>query len=136
MSPYKDFSVDQKVLLWSAIATFLVSLPVLWLGFGLTIFSIWFALAPYNLLARLMGDYVRHFLLLSTTLSYVGGLGMVLGAYWILTRGIGIVSRHGLKVQLSSEQSHKIKIACAVAVNVVLFLFMYILFPAGPESYP
>ena len=75
MSPYKELSIDRKFIIWSAIATFLLVVPVFALGATLTIFSLLLGLAPYNLLARIFGDSVREMLLLVFFLSYSVGLG-------------------------------------------------------------
>jgi len=136
MAPYQDLSVDQKAILWSAIVTLLLVVPVFALGATLTIFSLMLGLAPHNLLARIFGDSVREMLPLVFLLSYSMGLGLVLGAYWVLTRGIKILFGRSLGIALLPQKFERIKIACAVAVNVLFFLFLYVLFPAGPGSYP
>ena len=136
MRPQRDSSVDQKVIFWSAITTLLLIIPIYLLGATRTIFSIMLVLIPYNLVVRLFGDFTYELLVPISLLSYSGALALVLGTYWVLTRGIRVITLHGLRVELSSETLDKIKIACAVAANLLFFLFLYVLFPAGPEHYP
>lgn len=136
MCPQKDSSVDHKVIIWSAITILILIIPVFAFGATLTIFSLVLGLIPYYLLVRLFGDAVYQLLVLEWLLSYTGALALVLGTYWALTRGITVVTLHGLRGQLSSRTLDKIKIACAVAVNLLFFLFLYVFFPAGPEHYP
>jgi len=136
MWPPKDSSVDHKVVFWTAFTTLLLIIPVFSLGATLTIFSLMLGLIPYILLARLFGDFTNQLLVLEWLLSYAGALALVLGPYWLLTRGLTVVTRHVLHLELSSKTLDKIKIACAVAVNVLFFLFLYVFFPASPEHYP
>lgn len=136
MWPQKDSSVDQKVIFWTAISILMLIIPVFALGATLTIFSLMLGLIPYYLVVRVFGDFVNELLVIVWLLSYSGGLALVLGTYWVLTRGIRVVTLHSLRVELSSEALDKIKIACAVAVNLLFFLFLYVFFPASLEHYP
>ncbi len=136
MWPQKDSSVDHKVVFWSAITTLLLIIPVFSLGATFTIFSLMLGLIPYYLVVRLFGDFTYELLVPISLLSYSGALALVLGTYWVLTRGIRVVTLHSLRVELSWETLDKIKIICAVAVNLLFFLFLYVFFPAGPEHYP
>jgi len=136
MWPRKDSSVDHKVVFWSALATLLLIIPVFSLGATRTIFSIALVLIPYYLVARLFGDFVYQVLVLEWLLSYSGALALVLGTYWVLTRGLSAIARHSVRIELSSKGHDNFKIACAVAVNIMFFLFLYVFFPASPEHYP
>ncbi|KRT69830.1 MAG: hypothetical protein XU15_C0008G0054 [candidate division NC10 bacterium CSP1-5] len=136
MWPQKDSSVDHKVIFWTAITILILIIPLFTLGATLTIFSLMVGLIPYYLVVRLFGDFTYELLVPISLLSYSGALALVLGTYWVLTRGIRVVTLHGLRVELSSETLDKIKIVCAVAVNLLFFLFLYVFFPASPEHYP
>jgi len=136
MWPRKDSSVDHKVVFWTAFTTLLLIIPVFSLGATLTIFSLMLGLIPYILLARLFGDSVNELLVIVWLLSYSGALAFVLGTYWVLTRGLTVITRRALRLELSSKGHDNFKIACAVAVNILFFLFLYVFFPAGPEHYP
>ena len=136
MWPPKDSSVDHKVVFWTAFTTLLLIIPVFSLGATLTIFSLMLGLMPYILLARLFGDSVNELLVIVWLLSYSGALALVLGTYWVLTRGLTVVTRRALRLELSSKGHDNFKIACAVAANILFFLFLYVFFPASPEHYP
>ena len=132
----KDSSVDHKVIFWTAITILILIIPLFTLGATLTIFSLMLGLIPYILLARLFGDSVNELLVIVWLLSYSGALAFVLGTYWVLTRGLTVITRRALRLELSSKGHENFKIACAVAVNILFFLFLYVFFPAGPEHYP
>lgn len=136
MWPQKDSSVDRKVIFWSAITTLLLVIPIYLLGATRTIFSIALVLIPYNLVVRLFGDFTYELLVPISLLSYSGALALVLGTYWVLTRGLTVVTRRALRLELSSKGHDNFKIACAVAANILFFLFLYVFFPASPEHYP
>ena len=136
MWSYKYLSVDQKVIFWSAIVTFLLTAFVFWTGAPFTAFSLMLFLIPWNFLARVFPTELaeRPGVLLLVP-SYIIALTLVLGIYWTLTRGIKIIYQAG-PVELPAERLNKIKIVCAIIVNVLYFLFLYVFFPATPDMYP
>lgn len=106
------------------------------MGATFTVFSLMLGLYPYHLLVYFFGgEFVHRWLVLVTLLSYTAALGLILGSYWTLTRGIKIIYQ-ARSVDLPSERLNKIKISCALLVNLLYFLFLYILFPASLDMYP
>ena len=137
MIHYKDLTIDQKVILWSVIVTLIVSIPVFWMGQALTVFALSLGLLPWHFLVQSFGGrFADLFLSLIPLISPTLGFGLVLGAYWILSRAIIMALYQLLRSEPSLKTLKRTKITSAVMVNFLYFLFLYVFFPASPGMYP